>query len=48
MFTAMVNTVIAVNLPFDLPHLLRSNNGGKIVVNTAVDGKLTLTVGNPK
>ena len=37
-----------VNLPFDLPRLLWSNNGGKKkVVNTAVNGKLSLTVGNP-
>ena len=40
--------ITMVNLPFDLPRLLWSNNGGKKkVVNTAVNGKLSLTVGNP-
>ena len=31
---------IMVNLPFDLPRLLRSNNGRKKEANTVVNGKL--------
>ena len=36
-----------VNLPFDLQLLLWSSNVGKKVANTAVHGKLPLTIGNP-
>ena len=36
-----------VNLPFDLQLLLWSSNVGKKGANTAVNGKLPLTVGNP-
>ena len=37
----------AVNLLFDLPRVLQSNNGGKKAANTLVNGKLPLAVGNP-
>ena len=40
-----VNTIrfTAINLLFDLLQVLQSNNGGKKVGNTAVNGKLLLT-----
>ena len=38
----------AVSLFFDLPRHLRSNNGGKKVANTTVNGKLPLAVRNPR